>query len=319
MGQFVDLSGKEFENLVVVRKSHSVKGLGWHWICYCKCDPGKELKPIQGRALGKSRVSCGCLRKERARAARRTHGESRTRLYWNWQNIKKRCKNSDDPNYGGRGITVCERWRSSFESFKADAGEPPEGHEIDREDNDGGYWCGKAECPECGPLNRKPNCRWVPRKVNANNKRTNRRHTENGVTKTVAEWAEGLPISADVLRHRLGQGMTVAEAAAIPVLRRSYHHNYKGRPLTYRELEVIGAVPADTIAWRVQSGWTVEEAVDTPFDPTKKPHEIEYEGRKWSLAALAREHDIDDGTFRHRLFVLLWPVEQALSEKGKRR
>jgi hypothetical protein len=66
------------------------------------------------------------------------------------------------PLYGGRGITVCARWMTSPKAFRDDMWpRPTPAHSIDRIDNDKGYWCGKAECPECGSLDRSPNCRWA--------------------------------------------------------------------------------------------------------------------------------------------------------------
>lgn len=75
-------------------------------------------------------------------------------------------------HYGGRGVTVCARWLASLDAFRLDMGQPPtSAHTIDRIDNDKGYWCGKRECPECGPLDREPNCRWADRKTQQSNKR----------------------------------------------------------------------------------------------------------------------------------------------------
>lgn len=91
-----------------------------------------------------------------------------------WQGAMHRCHNptnKDYPGYGGRGITVCRRWRESFWDFAEDMGDRPDGHSLDRRDNDAGYWCGKPECPECGPAAREPNCRWAPPGTQAKNRR----------------------------------------------------------------------------------------------------------------------------------------------------
>ncbi len=100
------------------------------------------------------------------------HGHSRyrnqTSLYGRWMAMKDRCRNPNSPeyhNYGGRGISVCERWMS-FENFLADLGNPPDGMSLDRIDNDGNY------SPE--------NCRWVDKKSQARNRRTNIFVTING-------------------------------------------------------------------------------------------------------------------------------------------
>jgi len=91
-----------------------------------------------------------------------THGMSGTPTYVSWIGMIQRCTDpncTDYPNYGGRGIKVCDRWRSSFLAFLEDIGERPEGLSIDRIDNDGGYWCGK--CEECVANGWPMNCRWA--------------------------------------------------------------------------------------------------------------------------------------------------------------
>lgn len=124
-------------------------------------------------------------------------------MEWLWQ----RCRNVDAvsfPDYGGRGITVCDRWLD-FVNFLADMGpRPSPKHSIDRfPDNDGNYEPG--------------NCRWATIKEQMNNKRNNHREVHNGVTKTLAEWENCAGISANTLSMRLSRGWSIGRAIETPV------------------------------------------------------------------------------------------------------
>jgi hypothetical protein len=139
-----------------------------------RCDCG-TVKTIALRALGTSTNSCGCLGKETTSARSRKHGKTGTTEYRIWQSMKWRCLNPNYkpyPNYGGRGITVCDRWRDSFEAFLADVGpRPSPKHTLDRIDNDGDYEPG--------------NVAWRTRKEQNQNRRPQLRDTcANGQPRT---------------------------------------------------------------------------------------------------------------------------------------
>lgn len=135
------------------------------------------------------------------------HGLSHRPEYRAWQQMRLRChdpKHAAYPNYGGRGIFVCERWLKSPTAFLADMGpRPSPKHELDRRDNSGPY------SPE--------NCRWASRKENDRNRRSNRLVAAGGVTRTLIEWSERTGIPQDTLKHRLDSGWTADRAVSTPV------------------------------------------------------------------------------------------------------
>lgn len=179
--------GKRFGRLVlqefVERRKRET-----YWLAQCDC--GKRIRcSVRAVRTGHTR-SCGCLRTELSHARMRNHGMAGTPTYEVWCGMNWRCGNAEDPDYGGRGIAVCDRWRDSFENFLTDMGERPNGMTIDRyPNNDGNYEPG--------------NCRWATAKQQANNRRTNHRVEVNGRSATFAEWESITGISQDVIRHRI--------------------------------------------------------------------------------------------------------------------
>jgi hypothetical protein len=141
-----------------------------------------------------------------------THGETRSGSttspeYMAWASMKTRCLNPAAPNYpayGGRGITICDRWRDSFEAFLVDMGRRPSAlHSIDRIDVDGQY--------------EPSNCRWATTMEQAHNRRTNRLLTWNGTTQCVSEWARMIGVGDTVLLGRLAAGWSVERTLTEPL------------------------------------------------------------------------------------------------------
>jgi len=156
-----NLIGQRFSRLTVTGMHSICAKKNVLWACACDCGGIAKAYAYDLRA-GKVQ-SCGCLTRE-GRA--RTHGmagagKRRSPTYNVWAAMVQRCTNPLDRNYsyyGGRGITVCERWRE-FQNFYEDMGEKPDGLTLDRIDNDKNY--------------ASDNCRWVPMRTQSRNKRSN--------------------------------------------------------------------------------------------------------------------------------------------------
>lgn len=196
-----DLTGRRFGRLTVIRATEQ-RGPDGGIIYECLCDCGNKCL-VWGNKLTRkghsAKRSCGCLHDE----THQPHGGSKTRLYHKWKGMRERCFDSNSkrfPDYGGRGITVCEEWRSSFSAFRewALAHGYQEGLSIDRIDPNGHY------CPE--------NCRWITMAEQQKNKRNVRLVTIDGETHTLPEWAKLRGIKYGTIWKRLKDGWSIEHA-----------------------------------------------------------------------------------------------------------
>lgn len=200
-----DLTGQKFGMLTALQFVESGGGkTKWKFLCKC----GQITVKSKSDVLSGRSTSCGCFRKSNAVRLATTHGESKTTSeYKAWCFMHRRCKNPSDTSfrlYGGRGITVCERW-DSYECFLKDMGrKPSDKHSLDRIDSNGNY------VPE--------NCRWSDRITQNNNKRNNLMLSYQGKTQTAAQWAREKGISPRTLRSRITErGWPVEEALSRPL------------------------------------------------------------------------------------------------------
>lgn len=192
--RFKDRTNERVGRLTILRLDRMEKrGRIWKSFWCCRCDCGTEcVLPGANFSSGNTK-SCGCLRREAGLTKNLRHGRSYTRAYNIWQLLIRRCtdpNNESFADYGGRGITICNRWLECFENFYADMGDPPTGrHSIDREDNNGGY--------------SKGNCRWATAKQQSRNSRRNVHVEYQGHRRCISEWAEVLGLKMHTLYARL--------------------------------------------------------------------------------------------------------------------
>ena len=182
-----DLTGEKFGKLTVL---NHVKGAVWS--CQCSCKDKTIVEIGEGRLKSGGRTSCGCY----------FNKKSNDPEYDIWSSMIQRCTNKNSKDYyryGGRGITVCDRWLSSYTDFITDLGKRPDDtYSLDRINNDGNY------CPE--------NCRWATLDEQLSNTSRNKFYTFNGKSLTIRQWAKELGFKRGLLEDRLRRGWTLEKA-----------------------------------------------------------------------------------------------------------
>lgn len=200
--KFKDISGQSFGHLTVVSRHGSLRNNAT-WLCRCAC--GKNRIVTTNLLRCGEITSCGCQKLSRKHGHTVSYSKSPT--YSSWQSIIARCEQPSNPAYAyykANGITICERWRSSFASFLSDMGERPSlAHSIDRHPNKMGNY-------------DPSNCRWATRKEQANNRVTNRRVVYNGEILTLSQLIDRTGIAKELLMSRLRKGWALEEALTAP-------------------------------------------------------------------------------------------------------
>jgi hypothetical protein len=200
-----------------------------YWMCECSCGVRKVVS--RAHLTSKRSTSCG---RHRERPDIRKHGLCDTTEAKSYYHMVARCthpQNAGYPEYGQRGIKVCNRWllgdgeHHGVECFVEDMGNKPTGTSIDRIDNNAHYSCGK--CADCRAHQWTRNCRWGTPTQQSNNTRSNAHLEFNGQTKTMSEWGRELNIDNATIWNRLKLGWSTDRALTTPVRFNARWHSSK--------------------------------------------------------------------------------------------
>lgn len=256
--QIKNIAGQRFGRLTVVQMSPERTPHGavkWD----VKCDCGTE-KSVVGLSLKRGvTTSCGCAHKEQLAARSTKHGGSRSAEYSTWCGMLNRCRNAngeDFHHYGGRGITVCDRW-TDFANFMADMGpKPTPKHSIERSDVDGHYEPG--------------NCRWATQHEQVRNLRKNIRIPGNPELLLDSARAKGM--NQGTLYSRVGKlGWSREEAASTPVKKlKRVSVSVGDKVMSLHAAAKLHGILPGTVYGRVAAGWSVDAALTTPLEPRNK-------------------------------------------------
>lgn len=197
--------GKRFGRLLVIGEAprHKYPNGRTGRKSIVKCDCGAEKEVFNADLLFGATQSCGCLKRESI--PRFTHGLSKTATHRSWVHMKGRCLNRKDSgykDYGGRGITICARWRHSFQNFLRDMGEKPPGMMLERINNNKGY--------------ERGNCKWATRKEQNRNKRNSLVIVVRGRKDCLPSLCEFFGVDYNLARSRLNYGWSAERAFFAP-------------------------------------------------------------------------------------------------------
>lgn len=201
--KFIDMTNFRTGILLVVKYSCSTFNHGSFW--EVKCDCGNTVFTTTRQLKSGYVYSCGCKPKPRKARSIKTHGKSKTTEFGIWKAMRLRCQNPNHSAwryYGGRGISVCDKWKN-FSSFYEDMGPRPSmNHTLDRINVNGNY----------EPLN----CRWATKAQQDSNKRSNRYLQIGGVRLTVTQAGRVFNIPWHRIRSRSASGWPPRAAIFAP-------------------------------------------------------------------------------------------------------
>ena len=299
--------GDSFGRLVVEAVGQIPKTYKYYAVCRCLCGTTKAVR--FDSLINGAISSCGCLQKERST----THGCHASGHYGRWRNMIDRCHNEESssyPDYGGRGIKVCQRWHD-IRNFVADL---PDGYrkglEIDRIDNDGNYEPG--------------NVRWATRGQNCDNRRTGRPVTHDGKTQSVTRWAEGAGLPAGTISTRIDDlGWSVQDALTTPPLRVGQRKSYErfqvgDESLTMMEIAERTGIPYAAVVNRIKRlGWPIEKVMSEPNGKSaegwrRRSKKFDFNGSQATIKEISEATGISVKLLTKRLCERGWPIEKAV-------
>lgn len=267
MPKVLDITGQRYGRLVALHfqeHRYTISGVPKrYW--KCKCDCGNECVVDIASLRSGSSKSCGCLKIESDKTKHNhiTHGQSKTRLYKIWIDMKRRCNDEwrrAYKYYGGKGITYCPEWEH-FESFYewSMSNGYNENLSIDRIDSNGNY--------------EPSNCRWVDSFVQANNTTRNHKITFNGKTQTLSEWAKEYNISYYLLQDRINDlHWSIEDALTIPPSTVNKSHKlltFNGKTQNITQWAKELGVSHRTITDRIKRGLPMDQVLTSGRIKTK--------------------------------------------------
>jgi len=194
------IEGSVYNRLTVIKATDRKTGNKTIYECRCSC--GNTVFTDKYKLFNGHTKSCGCFKLENLSVIKRKHGMTKTPEHKAWVEMRQRCYNKNNrvfSYYGGRGITVCEAWLNSFESFYSDMNKRPTSkHSIDRIDVNGNY--------------EPRNCRWATPNEQAANRRDTTKYIFNNELMPLSYIANALGLPQQTM-HRLvrKKGMTIEQ------------------------------------------------------------------------------------------------------------